>query len=146
MGVYATYDFYKTEYCGELIAEDAFAKWIERSSRQIDIYTSRRLLDAYPIDEYDDRQIKMCACVLADRMYEVDKYMKSSEIQKDGTSKMVKSKTAGSESVTFATGETVYASVIKDQRSLRGFYYSIAAEYLADVSDINGTMILYRGM
>ncbi len=143
---YATYEFYKTTYYGDSLQEDDFEKWIMRAGRKLDEITSGRLQHAYPEDGYADMQVKFCACDIAEKMYEVDKYLKASSINENGTSSIVKSQSAGNESITFATGETVYASVIKDPRSLSGFYHMTAAQYLVDVTDNTGVCLLYRGV
>lgn len=143
---YAEYDFYKKEYCGDTIAEADFYKWADRASRQIDVFTFRRLLSAYPTDDYTDRQIKLCVCELAEKMMETDKYLKASALNEEGHSSIVKSVSAGSESITYATGETVYASVIKDERSRKAFYCTTITEYLTGLTDANGICLLYAGV
>lgn len=143
---YADYDFYKNEYYGDTIAEADFSKWAERSSRQIDVFTFRRLQSAYPSDEYTDKQIKLCMCELADKMMQTDKYLKASALNEEGHASIVKSQSAGSESITYATGETVYASVIKDDRSRTAFYRVTLTEYLNGLTDANGICLLYAGV
>lgn len=144
---YADYEFYAKEYYGDVLTAKEFDKWNERASRWIDSVTSKRLITAYPIDEYTDKQIKLCTCELAEKMMETQKYLEASSINvTSGTSGMVKAKSAGSESITYATGETVYASVIKDERSKHGFFYATVASYLHDLEDNNGICLLYRGI
>lgn len=143
---YADYDFYKNEYYGDTIAESDFPKWADRASRQIDVFTFRRLLSAYPEDEYTDKQIKLCVCDLAQKMMETDKYLKASALNEEGHSSIVKSVSAGSESITYATGETVYASVIKDECSRTAFYRLTLTEYLNGLTDANGVCLLYAGV
>lgn len=143
---YADYEFYKNKYFGDTIAEDDFPKWIEKASRQMDVFTFRRLLSAYPTDEYTDRQIKLCVCELAEKMMETDKYLKASALTEQGHSSVVKSVSAGSESITYATGETVYASVVKDNRSRQAFYRVTLTEYLNGLTDANGVCLLYAGV
>ena len=142
---YADYEFYKTKYFGETIDKDSFDKWNEKASRQLDSITNRRLLTAFPDDDYTVEQIKLCVCELAEKMMETDKYMRASAISESGYSGIVKSVSAGSESYTYATGETVYASVIKDERSRNAFYYATVANYLSGLSDANGIHLLYAG-
>lgn len=142
---YADYEFYKNEYFGDTIAESDFPKWADRASRQIDVFTFRRLLSAYPEDEYTDKQIKLCMCDLAEKMMETDKYLKASALNEEGHATAVKSVSAGSESITYAT-ETVYASVIKDERSRTAFYRVTLTEYLNDLTDANGICLLYAGV
>lgn len=143
---YADYEFYKNEYYGDTMAESDFPKWADRASRQIDVFTFRRLLSAYPADEYTDMQIKLCVCELAQKMMETDKYLKASALNEDGHASVVKSVSAGSESITYATGETVYASVIKDEQSRKAFYQSTITEYLSGLTDANGICLLYAGV
>lgn len=143
---YADYEFYKNEYYGNTIAESDFPKWADKASRKIDVYTFRRLLSAYPVDEYTDRQIKLCVCDLAQKIMETDKYLKASALNEEGHASVVKSVSAGSESITYATGETVYASVIKDEQSRKAFYQSTVTEYLSGLTDANGICLLYAGV
>lgn len=143
---YADYEFYKNEYFGDTIAESDFPKWADRASRQIDVFTFRRLLSAYPPDEYTDKQIKLCMCELAEKMMETDKYLKASALNEEGHATAVKSVSAGSESITYATGETVYASAIKDERSRTAFYRVTLTEYLNGLTDANGICLLYAGV
>lgn len=143
---YATYEFYKEKYFGNSIDKSEFDKWNERASSKVDSFTSRRLLAAYPSDDYSDRQIKLCVCALAEQMMEVDKYMTASAIQTDGASRIVQSKSAGSESISYATVETIYANAAKDQHSMNGMYYATVMEYLDGITDANETCLLFRGI
>lgn len=142
---YTTYEFYKTKYFGDVMDEETFLKWSERASRQLDVFTYRRLLTAFPEDEYTREQVALCVCELAEKMLETDRYLKASAIKDNGTSTMVKSISAGSESITYATGETVYAGVLKDQNSLNNFYQAVVTKYLAGLTDANGIHLLYAG-
>lgn len=143
---YADYEFYKNEYHGDTIAESDFLKWADKASRQMDVFTFRRLLSAYPTDEYTDKQIKLCVCELAEKIMETDKYLEASALTKDGHASIVKSVSAGSESITYATGETVYANVIKDDRSRKAFYRVTLTDYLSGLTDANGVCLLYAGV
>lgn len=144
---YTSYEFYKNKYFGSAIDEDDFQQWNEKASRQLDVFTFRRLRDAFPEDAYTKEQIELCVCELAEKMMEMDKYLKASTIQ-TGTagmvSGMVKSVSAGSESITYATGETVYANALKDG-NVNEFYQEIAVKYLEGLSDANGIHLLYAG-
>lgn len=143
---YANYAFYKSEYYGDAMAESEFDKWSAKASRQIDVFTSRRLLSAYPSDEYSDAQIKLCVCELAEKMVDVDTYMRMSAVQENGVSKIIKSMSAGSESVTYATSESIYAELVKDKAKLNNFYYAICVDYLDGIEDSEGICLLYRGL
>ena len=143
---YADYEFYTTEYFGNTIAEAEFPKWADRASRLVDVVTHRRLFNAYPEDEYTDRQIKMCICDMAEKMAEVDKYNKASAIDNSGKSQLVKAVSAGSESITYGTSESKYAELSKDETKAKAYYRSIVVEYLQGLADVNGIHLLYAGV
>lgn len=142
---YADYDFYTKEYQGTMTEAD-FAKWIKRASRQLDVITSRRLLSSYPEDdEYSDQQIKMCVCEMAERMMDADTFVKAQAVKADGTAGVVQSKSAGSESVTYAVGQSIYSNMAKDPQELDRQLRAIAIRYLAFVESSEGVCLLYRG-
>lgn len=143
---YADYEFYKNEYYGTAIAENDFPKWSDRASRQIDVLTFRRLLTAYPKDEYTDKQIKLCVCDLAQKMMEIDKYNQSSTLDENGKPQLIKSVSAGSESYTYVTTESKYAELSKDDNKRKQYIKSVVNEYLAYLSDANGVSLLYAGV
>ncbi len=143
---YANYEFYTNEYQGTMTKAD-FAKWIKRASRQLDVITSRRLLSSYPEDdEYSDQQIKMCVCVLAEKLADVDAFVKAQSVKADGTAGVVQSKSAGSESITYAVGESTYSNLAKDPGELDKQLWAIAVRYLAFAEDSEGVCLLYRGL
>lgn len=142
---YASYDFYTTEYHGTMTEVD-FATWITKASRQLDVITSRRLLSAYPDDEYADQQIKMCVCEMAEKMADVDAYIKAQSVRADGTAGVVQSKSAGSESISYAVGESVYRNIVKEPKALDRQIRAIAVNYLAYIEGSDGVCLLYRGM
>lgn len=143
---YADYEFYKKQYYGDSIAEATFDKWIDKASRQLDVLTSRRLLSVYPDDEYADQQVKLCVCEIADKLYEVDLYIKAQAVKKDGTAGVIQSKSAGSESVSYAVSEMPYGNLVKNPNELNNQIYLIAKKYLAFVAGSDGVCLLYRGL
>ncbi len=142
---YSDYEFYSKEYHGTMTEAD-FAKWITKASRQLDVITSRRLLSAYPDDEYADQQIKMCVCEMAEKMADVDSYIKAQSVRSDGTAGVIQSKSAGSESISYAVGESVYSNIVKEPKALDRQIRAIAVNYLAYIEGSDGVCLLYRGM
>lgn len=143
---YASYEFYTNKYYGNSILETDFGKWNDKASRQIDILTSRRLLSSYPTDKYTDEQIKLCVCDIAEKMMEIDKYIKASALDSTGKSGIVKSESAGSESVSYATTDTQYSNIANNQETANTFYMSVASSYLSGLTDSNGICLLYKGV
>lgn len=143
---YATYEFYRNTYYGNSIEEADFNKLLSKSETIINRYTFNRLIKNMPEDESTQRQIGMCACELAEKVMEIDKYIKASTINDKGETVMIKSKSAGSESVTFATGETIYARLVNDNKALETFYYATVKNYLAGYDDAEGINLVYAGV
>lgn len=143
---YATYEFYTNKYYGDSIEEADFDKWLSKAQRIMDRYTYNRLTENFPENEKTIEQVGLCACDLAEKLVEIDKYLKASGIRENGETIMVKSKTAGSESVTFATGETVYAELVKDNGAMERFYCATVKKYLAGYEDRRGVNLVYAGV
>lgn len=143
---YADYEFYTDVYSGSTIAEPDFERMANRASRLVDVVTHRRLFNAYPEDEYTDLQIKMCVCDIADKMMEIDKYNKAAALDESGNASLVKSVSAGSESITYSTTDTKYAELSKDDSKARAYYRSIVTDYLQGLADANGIHLLYAGV
>lgn len=143
---YATYEFYTDKYYGNSIQETDFNKWLSKAEIIINRYTFNRLLKDMPEDEKTQEQIGLCACDLAEKVMEIDKYIKASTVNDKGETLMVKSKSAGSESITFATGETIYAKLVNDNKALEAFYCTIVKNYLSGYDDANGINLVYAGV
>lgn len=143
---YATYEFYRDKYYGNSIQEADFNKWMSKAETIINRYTFNRLLGNMPEDENTQAQIGLCACDLAEKAMEIDKYLKAATINDKGETVMVKSKSAGSESITFATGETIYAKLVNDNKALEAYYCTIVKNYLSGYDDANGINLVYAGV
>ncbi len=143
---YAAYEFYRDKYYGNSIEEADFNKWLSKAETIINRYTFNRLIKNMPEDEKTQEQIGLCTCDLAEKVMEIDKYIKASSINSNGETIMVKSKSAGSESITFATGETIYARLVNDNKALEAFYYTIVKKYLSGYDDADGINLLYAGV
>lgn len=61
---YADYEFYKTEYGGSAISEEAFSVLAAKSSAYIDRVTMGRAAD-----HADNDRLKCCCCDLAETLY-----------------------------------------------------------------------------
>lgn len=97
---YADYAFYKQEYCGDSVPEDAFNRCVARASEKIDSLT-RDAARTYTVDN----RVKLCACAIAEEVYRGE------------SGGVVVSQSVGSWSQTFAQGATperrVYAIAVR---------------------------------
>lgn len=144
---YTTYEFYRDTYGGESVPEDAFGKWRRKAEIILDRYTFNRLKKNYPEDEYSNEMIQSAVCEMAENMYEADRYQRASALSNNGESTgIIKSKSAGSESITYATGESVYENAIKDPERMEKWNKSVITSYLSNITDSTGTCLLYAGM
>lgn len=114
--IYATYEYYSSEYCGEMIPKKAFRKMITKSSRYIDYFTYGRITnenrDMLPA-------LSSCACDMAETIYRM--------CGEDGLRREIRSENSDGYSVTYVTegtdGEAIEAKLEKK-------LYAIAKTYL----------------
>ena len=90
---YANYEFYKNTYKGSL-SGDLFNSLIEKTSREIDLYVNREIIEADLNNENHNfgYKIKYTTCLLLDYINQV-KHVNSEvkSISIDGVSKTIKS-------------------------------------------------------
>lgn len=130
-----TYEFYKNTYYGETIEESAFPKWLSRATDKLHYLTYGNITEeAYA--EYS-KQIQKATCALMDVMFQIDAATKQATA-KDETN--VKSKSSGSESITFGDKDTAVTKVLADKSAQNRLMQDTIAEYLAD------TGLMYAGV
>lgn len=139
--MYTSYQFYTTEYYGDIISESPFAKYCSRAGDVLDSLTFGRVnghlevtvVDNVPevssdFDEDTTKAIQKSVCALMDAIYMIDETMKQP----------VKSKSSGNESISYA--ENVYVKAVQNSGDKMKLYYQTVSEYLA------GTGLLYAGV
>lgn len=136
---YATFTQYKKDYLGNVIEESDFPRWITKASREIDSLTFNRLVDYSPTDEHTISQVVLCSCEIAELLKSIDGF--NSSFQQSG---VVKSISAGSESITYADNK--YVSMATDTGQLNKNLYQIAKKYLSNLCDSEDNLLLYRGI
>lgn len=156
--MYTTYEFYVTRYFGNIIPEDVFAKFCQRSCDEIDIITFDRLTEDFPTDERAAARVQKAVCALAELFYRIEmedrKADESTGVihKEDGTviGKQITAVSSGSESVHYAVGQGTTTSTIttavKDVKSRRKLEYDTVREYLTGVKDNKGELLLYAGL
>lgn len=130
-----TYEFYKSTYYGENIEESAFPKWLSKATDKLHYLTYGNITEE--TDAEHTQSIQKAVCALMDMMFEIDKASRQA-VAKDETN--IKSKSSGSESVTFGDRETVITKVLADRNAQNRLLYDVIAEYLSD------TGLLYAGI
>ena len=156
--MYTTYEFYVTRYFGDMIPEDVFEKFCQRSCDEIDVITFDRLAEDFPTDERAAARVQRAVCALAELFYRIDAEDRKAEEstgiihKEDGTviGKQITAVSSGSESVHYAVGQGTTTSTIttavKDVKSRRNLEYDTVREYLTGVKDNKGELLLYAGL
>lgn len=157
---YADYKFY-TESFGNVVPEADFPRLAERASDFVDLMTSDRLVDGLPTDERSQKRIKKAVCELAEVYYQLylaetqGIVMATMEQKSDGTTGIITSKSAGSESVSYATPQQIGSgaqswskiySVVGDRQKTNDLLLKTALPLLMGVRTDDGIPVLYAGV
>ena len=70
--MYTTYEFYATRYFGDMIPEDVFEKFCQRSCDEIDVITFDRLAEGLPTNERAAARAQRAVCALAELFYRIE--------------------------------------------------------------------------
>lgn len=158
---YADYDFYANDFLGSAVPVDLFPQMSERASAWIDTLTNDRLVDGLPTNARHQKRIKMAVCELAEVYYQLylaetqGITMATMEQKSDGTTGIITSKTAGSESVSYATPQQIGSgaqswskiySVVGDRQKTNDLLLKTALPLLMGVRTGDGIPILYAGV
>lgn len=143
--MYADYEFFTSLY-GTDIGESVFNRFVWNAEKRInDAVTGvdgRCKLDfAFPDVEYDVEAIKRCECALVDIMAKIDK----AETEAQGNS-VVKSVSAGNESISYDTGSGLIGKVLSDKTAQAKLFTDTINEYLRGTKDKNGVNLLFGGV
>lgn len=156
--MYADFDYYQTEYLGEVIeSADNFTRYSKKAAKLIDNLTMKKLRFAFPFDEQAANAVKDCECEIADFLYKVDRYNKvamesmGTIAQADGTvrGKVLTSIGSGSESRGYSASvsiDTEIAESAKDKKVADAKIYGIVLDNLSLENDANGVNLLYSGI
>ncbi|MGL5514970.1 MAG: hypothetical protein ACRDBM_17285 [Sporomusa sp.] len=160
---YSDFTFYTDKYFGDTLVNANFNKYAERASDFMDTITFKRLVDGLPTAEWSAKRVQKCVCALAETYYLLDEAQKAASATVTGESagtgeddsSRIKSKSSGSESITYMTpaeiaGNTKNWSMIytaaNDKAKTDKLLYKTAKDYLSGVSDDSGTLLLYAGV
>ncbi|PWL62312.1 MAG: hypothetical protein DBY35_03435 [Bacteroidales bacterium] len=158
---YADYDFYANDFLGSAVPVDLFPQMSERASAWIDTLTNDRLADGLPTNARHQKRIKMAVCELAEVYYQLylaetqGIAMATMEQKSDGTTGIITSKSAGSESVSYATPQQIGSgaqswskvySVVGDRQKTNDLLLKTALPLLMGIRTDNGIPVLYGGL
>ena len=161
---YATYADYKALYGEGKLDEAGFTRLIWEAERLMDTAATgvdgvAKLRVAMPTEKRGKQAVKRCACALVDALWQLDEAAEN--IRKaqalienaDGTvqSRQVASRSAGSESVSYATGSAARSggsavdAAVSDLTARHRLFDDVIRLYLAGIPDANGVNLLYMG-
>lgn len=157
---YATYEDYTSIYNSGL-AEADFNRLSWDADRILDMATTtldgvRKLMVAYPTDEYSSEAVRRCACVLVDIMRQLKEAEKTAaaasgyiETANGLHGKIISSVSAGNESVSFSASgidvSTRIGKAVADNSERAQLLYDTVREYLSGATDANGISLIYTG-
>ena len=162
---YADYDFYTKSFFGNVVPESDFIRLAERASDFLDTLTFDRLTDGLPTPEKYQKRIKKAVCAVAEIYYQLDLAQKQALAAASGasaatdangtTTGIITSKSAGSESISYATAQQIGAaakewsavySAAGDTKAANKLLSDAAMLYLMGVVTDDGTPLLYAGL
>ena len=159
--MYIDYEYFKTLYGENALAENEFNRLSWDAEREIDKATSgvdgvKKLKIAFPIDEEDAESVKRCISELVNFLYKLEEAENNANSlgqyteRKDGSlqGKVVSSVSAGNESISYAVGkstETAISTAIKSVNDKEMVVYQFISSRLSGVSDANGVNLLFGG-
>lgn len=162
---YTDFDFYIKTYHGNVIPAADFERVSDRASDFMDIITFDRLVDGLPSDERAATKVQKAVCAVAEKLYELELAEKqanaaalagaSSGTPGGATSGVIASRSAGSESISYASlsdtasgaknWSAVYQAAGNPQETNK-ILESAARLYLTGVRDDKGVLLLYAGL
>ena len=162
---YTDFTFYENTYHGNVIPADDFERMADRASDFLDVITFDRLVDGLPSDERAATKVQKAVCAVSDKLYELELAEKqalsaaagsaSSSGSGGATSGVITSRSAGSESISYASpsemanGAKTWSAIYQaagDETLTNKLLYSAAKLYLTGVKDNNGVNLLYAGV
>ena len=162
---YATFTFYEQTYHGNVVPAEDFDRIADRASDFLDVITFDRLADGLPSDERAATKVQKAVCAVCDKLYQLELADKqalsaaSGGISSGGsggaTSGVITSRSAGSESISYASpsemanGAKAWCAGYKaagDAQASNKNLEDTARLYLTGVRTYEGVLLLYAGL
>ena len=157
---YVDYEYYKSLYGEESIAEIDFNRILWSAEREIDKATTgidgvKKLKVAFPLED-DGEIVKRCIVELVNFLCKLEEAEKNANSlyqlteRHDGTlqGKVISSVSAGNESISFAVGkssDTALGNAVKGFQNREETIYQLIRSYLSGITDANGVNLLFAG-
>ena len=134
--MYADFEYYTTEFYGDLVPAESFNKYAMRASAFIDYYTLGKAAKNAALPE-----VKRACCALAEKYFLIDAANRAaaSAALGMGAAGEKASETVGSYSVTYRSGGESIAAALNTEKDIESHLTATARMYLAN------TGLLYRG-
>ena len=162
---YTDWNFYENTYHGNVVPEADFPRIADRASDFLDVIAFDRLVDGLPSDERAATKVQKAVCAVSDKLYELELAEKqanaaalagaSSGTSGGATSGVIASRSAGSESISYASlsdtasgaknWSAVYQAAGNPQETNK-ILEGTARLYLTGVKDDKGVLLLYAGL
>lgn len=162
---YTDFEFYTVKYGGGTVPESDFDRIAERASDFLDVITFDRLGDGLPDNERAKTKVQKAVCAVCDKLYQLELADKQALSAATGgtssggsggaTSGVITSRSAGSESISYASpsemanGAKTWSAVYQaagDEQATNKLLYDTAKVYLMGARDDEGVPLLYAGM
>ena len=162
---YTDFEFYATIYHGNVVLEADFPRIADRASDFLDVITFDRLIGGLPDNDRAKTKVQKAVCAVSDKLYELELAEKqanaaaqaggSSGTSGGATSGIISSRSAGSESISYASlsdtasGAKNWSAVYQaagDPQETNKILESAARLYLTGVRDDKGVLLLYAGL
>lgn len=162
---YTTFTFYEQTYHGNVVPAEDFDRIADRSSDFLDVITFDRLADGLPSNEKAATKVQKAVCAVCDKLYQLELADKQAMSAAAGgtssggtggvTSGVVTSRSAGSESISYASpsemanGAKAWSAVYQaagDMQKTNKLLEDAARWHLTGVRNDDGVLLLYAGM
>lgn len=139
------YSDYAVMYGANEVVEKAFNRYAFDAEKVVNDLTTGvdgicKLQVACPTKSYDLECVKRAILAVIDKMAQIDSM--NAKLASGG---VVKSRSAGNESISYETGGEI-ASVAASYSEQTRLFNRVVEHYLSGVHDMNGVNLLYRGM
>lgn len=142
--------FYKTEFYGNTIPEDEFAKYESMAEDKIHTLTFDRLAVGLPSDSRAAVRVQKAVCAVADLLYQIAQETLSQTVTKDENGnchRAISSITACGESISYTTNSaSAISKAVSDVSYKNRLICQTVSEYISNVPDDKGVNLLYAGL
>ena len=152
---FITYNQFKAMYADSAMTQAQFTIYERQAERVLDVLTTgldnvHKLYDYFPTKQRDVQNVQDATCHITNLLYQIDQAESAytPSVGADGlvSSKVVASRSSGTESISYATNiSTSVLEASKNEAYKQELLMKTARFYLAGTEDKNGVNLLYMG-